>query len=41
MTDSCRKLNLEYDLILKVKNWYNFDHLSEKIQKTFFNFLNI
>jgi hypothetical protein len=32
MIDSCRKLNLESYRVLKVENWFNFDHLREKIQ---------
>jgi hypothetical protein len=38
MTDSLRKLNLEYDRVLKVKNWFNFDRFREKFKKKLFKF---
>jgi hypothetical protein len=30
MADSCRKLNLESNRVLKLENWFNFNILEKK-----------
>jgi hypothetical protein len=32
MPDSSRKFNLESDRVIKVENWFNFDHFREEIR---------